>query len=97
MDDISKEKALRKSIFMKKIIAYPNEILNELVIDDYTKSLKFETNQHLENVLRLNRFHFDYSLTGLFENTDLRLWTVLSDSTITNAYYYNINNAFGKN
>lgn len=96
MDEISKAAAMRKSYFMKKIIAYPNQLLNDAEIDKYTHNIYFDEYRFFENALTLSRFHYDYALTGLQEKTDQRLWITLSDSTLPSAYYYILNNAFSK-
>ena len=81
---------------MKHIIGYPSELLSDETIDNYTQSLKIDEHGHFNNVLNINCFHFNYSISGLREASDQRLWVVLSDSTLINAYYYVLNNAFSK-
>lgn len=96
MNENAKETAVRKSNLMKKVIAFPNQLLSDETIDRYTQNLQFDEFHFFKNVLNLNRFHYDDALMGLLEKTDQRLWITLSDSTLPNAYYYKFQNVFGK-
>lgn len=97
MDDKSKEAAIKKSDYMKKIIAYPEEILNDKVMDDYTRNLNFDDPVFLKNVLNLNSFHYNQGLSGLLEQPNQSLVAVFPDVTSANALYNRVENAFGKN
>lgn len=96
MDDVSKDAVLRKSSVMKKIVAYPKELLSDALIDEYAQNLSFDEPNFLKNALNLNRFHYDNALADLRKHSEERSWTKLSDSTSVRAYYQTFSNAFSK-
>ena len=96
MDDISKTAAIRKVELMRQIIGYPDELLNDKIIDEYSNNLNLHPNSYFQNFLNLQRFHFDYMLFDLNKLVNETLWPLLSDSTTVNAYYYAPTNIFGK-
>lgn len=96
MDAPTKIAASRKNEFMKQIVAYPDELLSDSTINDYIKDLELYPDNHFQNYLNLQRFHFNYELTGVNTLTNHSLWTVFADSTVVNAYYYAPDNTIGK-
>ncbi|XP_008211047.1 neprilysin-2-like isoform X2 [Nasonia vitripennis] len=92
MDAATKIAASRKNEFMKQIIAYPNELLNNKTLARYVKNLDIWPNNHFQNYLNLQRFHFNFELTGIGTLSNNSLWTVFADSTVVNAYYYAADN-----
>ncbi|OXU18458.1 hypothetical protein TSAR_003726 [Trichomalopsis sarcophagae] len=96
MDAATKIAASRKNEFMKQIIAYPNELLNNKTLASYAKNLDVRPNNHFQNYLNLQRFHFNFELTGIGNLSNNSLWTIFADSTVVNAYYYAADNAIGK-
>ncbi|OXU31078.1 hypothetical protein TSAR_014235 [Trichomalopsis sarcophagae] len=94
MDSSSLKTAIKKIELMKQIIGYPNQLLNDSTLDHYTRSLEMNSSTHLQNILNLNRFHFEYSVENLMKPSNEMFWTVVSPATTINAYYINIDNAF---
>ena len=81
---------------MREIVGYPDELLNNTLIDDYSKNLVISRDNHFQNFLNVHRFLYDYSLSGLTDSLENTIWTTFSDSTIINAYYHSMSNTFGK-
>lgn len=96
LDNQTKQGALRKSKLMRQIVGYPDEFLSDEKLDYYSSNLTIHPTSSLQNFLNLYRFNYDYSLTGLSESNDKRMWVKFSDSTEVNAYYYSLANTFGK-
>lgn len=97
LDDTAKINAIRKSLFMKQIVGYPDQLKNNKIIDDYSRNLEIYPDNFLKNILNVQRFHYEYSISGLKEPIDKRAWLSFADSTTINAYYYSIFNSFGNN
>lgn len=96
MTDSMKAAAVQKLELMRSFIAYPDELLNDQKLDEYSLSLEILPNDHFQNFLNLQRFHYESELSNLDQATNDHIWTFFSDSFIVNAYYHTLINYFGK-
>lgn len=96
MSDAVRALALKKLELIRHVVAYPDELLNNQIIDDYSRQLEIFPDDHFRNFLNLQRSHYEYQLSNLDKLTSVNLWEYLSDSTNVNAHYYMLENSFGK-
>lgn len=96
LDEYTKTRAFIKSQIMKQIVGHPDEMLNDQILENYSKSLEIDPKSHFNNILNVRRFQFDNSLStyNVHGNYD---WSVFSSVTEANALYYRFSNSFGKN
>ncbi|XP_031781394.1 neprilysin-2 [Nasonia vitripennis] len=94
LDDAAKINAIKKSLFMKQIVGYPDQLKNNKMIEDYSRSLEIFSDHFLKNILNVQRFHYEHSMLGFKESIDKRAWLSFTDSTTINAYYYSVFNSF---
>jgi len=87
MDDQTRQRAKKKLDRMSQNVAYPDELLDQSVIDGYYRLLgSLEPDTFLQNVLKLNRFGIARNLRQLREKVDPNHWTEYLEVT-ANAFY----------
>lgn len=94
MDEVTKKAALKKLHHMKPLIAYPDELLSNIKLNDYYKDLKIDLKSLLKTELNFNKFMLKKSVELLKEPVKRFDWRENSASTV-NAFYSPMQNSIG--
>ena len=86
MDEETKQEARKKLVKMKQFIAYPQELLEREIVDEYYNNLEINEEDYFTNVLKVGKFTFRYHDLELREVIDPEDWRnrVVTD---INAFY----------
>lgn len=88
MDEITREKAKKKLKNMDQFIAYPDEVLDESIIEEFYGPLDaMSPETYLQNDLKLNKFSTARALKQLREKIDTKHWTEHYVVALVNAFY----------
>ena len=87
MDDGTKERAFEKAERMANNIAYPGELLDDGLLNEFYSGLSFEETGFMQNILRLNKFVQQYYANGLRVPVDKTSWKTHGGAAIVNAFY----------
>ena len=74
---------------MKSIVAYPDELINDSIIEKYYSNLKMEPDQFLKNILNLNRCFMNNKISQFKEPiVDRNDWADTGNYiAVANAFY----------
>ena len=87
MDSQTKTNALKKVSQMSAHIAYPQEILDSRLINEFYKGLTLDCQSYMENILTLQKFVFEYKVKQLRKPIDKKSWKTHGGAALVNAYY----------
>ena len=97
MDEVTRKAALEKIDAMKSIVAYPDELMNDSLIEQFYGDLKISPDQYFQNMLNLKRFSHKNEISQLRESVvDGKDWKRYSKQiAIINAFYVHTRNTIG--
>jgi len=87
MDASTKERAHKKLKLMKQYIAYPDEMFQMKIVDEYYSAFEASPDAFLQNSLNLNKFDTTRVLKQLREKVDPEHWTEHYSTALVNAFY----------
>ena len=87
MDDKTKKRAREKMKQMSEFIAYPDEILDQHVIDGFHKDLQIREDDYYGNLVRLSSWRTRYDDSLYRTKVDKRHWERHSWVALVNAFY----------
>jgi len=88
MDDKTKERAKEKLNKMDQFIAYPDELLDQKIIDDFYAPLEsLSSDNFLQNMLNIDKFDTARVLKQLRDKIDPKHWTEHQIVALVNAFY----------
>ena len=88
MDESTRQKAKKKLKLIKQRLAYPDEMLDQKMVDRYYQPLENMSSQkYFQNALRVSKFHTEKHYNRLREAYDPNHWTEFCSVAIVNAYY----------
>merc|ERR1712243_76722 len=87
MDEKTKENAIKKMENMDQVVAYPDELLDLEIIDEYYKGLNVK-DDHYENEILLSKFARYLEIEELRTKVDPKSWKEFAYPTIVNAFYH---------
>ena len=93
LDPITKVKALSKLEKITPNIAYPKEILNDKMIDEFYTGLEIKNDSYLLNSLRLKKFRKLKIAEEFRKKIDKKDWKNHGRAAIVNAFYYDLENS----
>lgn len=96
MDANTKAAALDKVKAMSTHIGYPDEIMDNLKLEEYYSGLEVNPDTYLESVLRMNVFGTDYAFNKLRKPVNKTDWVTHARPAIVNAFYSSIENSIRK-
>ena len=88
MDEKTRIAALEKIDGMKSIVAYPDELMNDLLIEKYHKDLELIPDQYFKNIFKMGRLHNNHIISQLREPIIGRNDWTSHIITSVNAFYW---------
>ena len=97
MDEVTRKYALQKIDAMKHMVAYPDELMNDSLIEQYYNDLKISPDQFFQNILNIRFLSHKNEISQLREPViNGRDWKLDSKSiAIINALYVPSGNRIG--
>lgn len=96
MDKVTKEEALKKLHAMNSNIAYPSELLNNSLIEDYYKDLELSNNNYLKSAINIDLHGRNFACSRYHQKADRNDWIDQSSTTFVNANYNGKTNSIRK-
>lgn len=96
MDEVTKKNAIDKAATMKYRIAYPNEFLNDTIINEFYKNLELSDDNFLLDVLKLKLFERNYFYGKLRDSVDKNDWRDFENPAAVNAQYLPVSNTLSE-
>merc|ERR1719509_368082 len=93
MDDKTRERAQDKLRTMKEYIGYPEEILQENLLEELYEDLVVHPKDHFNNGIRMSKWGTNYAWKKLREKVDKTDWKRHSRPAVVNAFYSSIENS----
>lgn len=94
MDPETKKNALDKAEAIEEFVAYPNELLDARMVDDYYVSLRLDENaDYFESVLQLAKFLCDKNFEKLHVPVNKSDWVTHGRAAVVNAFYNLVENS----
>ena len=87
MDPVTKAKALSKLEKITPNIAYPKEILDDKMIDEFYSGLEIKNDSYLLNSLRLKKFRKLKIAEEFRKKIDKKDWRTHGGAAVVNAFY----------
>ncbi|EFA03192.1 neprilysin-2 [Tribolium castaneum] len=87
MDEVTRKHALEKAKVMKAHIAYPDELLNDEIIDYYYQNLSVDRSKYLGSMRNVTLHSWRINYAKLNERVDKKDWREHSYAVVTNAFY----------
>lgn len=93
MDDETRQEAKAKADAISTYIGYPDELLNDTLIEDLYSGLELKRGQYFENILHLRKWSTDYSFRQL-RKANLKVdWRKHARAATVNAFYNSLDNS----
>jgi predicted metalloendopeptidase len=96
MDDKTKVQALKKLKSMNVNVAYPNELLNNTILEKYYEKLHLNETHFLESALNIDNFGKNLICSRYHEPVNRSEWSDHASSIYVNANYNGKGNAIRK-
>ena len=93
MDPVTKAKALSKLEKITPNIAYPKEILDDKMINEFYSGLEIKNDSYLLNSLRQKKFRMLKNAEEFRKKIDKKDWKTHGRAAIVNAFYYDFKNS----
>ncbi|KAJ6635281.1 Neprilysin-2 [Pseudolycoriella hygida] len=93
MDEVTRQSALEKLSKMATYIAYPDEIKNNTLLEEYYNGLEIDPEHYLESHLKINVFTTNKIYEKLREPVNKGEWIRHAKPAQANAYYSAIENS----
>lgn len=93
MDDETRQEAKEKANAISSYIGYPDELLNDTLIEELYSGLDLKRAQYFENILHLRKWSTDYSFRQL-RKPNLKVdWRKHARAATVNAFYNSLDNS----
>ncbi|KAF5269286.1 hypothetical protein FQR65_LT02587 [Abscondita terminalis] len=93
LDNSTKNNALEKLESLLIQIGYPQELLNENVVENFYSNLSITTTSYVDAMLQTNLFHQNLKYQDLQKTLHKGDWTEYAPPTMVNAYYVRSENS----
>lgn len=94
MDPETKRNALDKAKAIDEFVAYPNELLNASIVDNYYVRLQFDdSDDYFKSVLQLAKFMCDKDFEKLHTAVNKSDWVTHGRAAVVNAFYNLVENS----
>jgi len=88
IDPKTKDRAHKKSDQMTAHVNFPDELLNDKLVDEFFEGLDLQKENYLENILCLRKFFLEYNIQEFRKPIDQKSWKTHGGITVVNAWYY---------
>lgn len=93
MDEETKREAKAKADAISAYIGYPDELLNDTLVEDLYSGLEFDKKRYFNNILHLRKWSVDYSFNQL-RKPNLKVdWRKHARTATVNAFYNSLDNS----
>lgn len=96
MDEKTRRFALIKAKRMEKHVGYPQELVDDEILEKYYANLSVEKDEYLRSYLKINRFQVENIVRKFRKPVNKTEWELHSNVAIANAYYYWLQNGISK-
>lgn len=96
MDENTRKAAVDKAKAIVAHIAFPDELTNNMKLEEHYKSLTFNENEYFLNILRLKKFSIDNNFGRLYDPVNKTHWLQHAMPAVINAFYVLLENSIGK-
>lgn len=96
MDAATRDAAIEKAKSMTSHIAYPDELTDNIKLEEYYSGLELEPNTLLENVLRVRTFKDNHLIQKLRKPVNKTDWETHTMPATVNAAYSPLENSIRK-
>lgn len=93
MDPKTKKLAHQKADLITPHIAYPREILDNELLNEFYKGLEMKEEGYLKNIITLNKFINAYYVSQLRTPIDKQSWKTHGGAAVVNAFYSSAENS----
>ncbi|XP_022914109.1 neprilysin-2 isoform X2 [Onthophagus taurus] len=93
MDEKSRKRALEKAQAMSTHIAYPDELLDDKILEKFYQDLELDSEKYLMSVINLTQFATRFSFNRLRQPVNKTDWITHGRPAIVNAFYSAIENS----
>lgn len=93
MDPVTKNNALDKAEAIDEFVAYPDELLDARMVDDYYTPLRLLDDDYFGSMLRLARFECDKNFERLNVPVNKSDWITHGRAVVLNAFYNLVENS----
>lgn len=95
MDRTTKKRALEKLTSMGSYVGYPDELLNDNLIEQFYSQLNM-SDSYLESVLEITKFERVFEFRSLHSPVNKSTWVDHANSAVVNAFYTFSENSISK-
>ncbi|XP_058810376.1 neprilysin-2-like isoform X2 [Phymastichus coffea] len=92
LSESTKQTILKKHERLRKVIGYPEKILDMKSLDKYYGGLHFELNNYFQNAMMLNNFTYENSIKELTQLPEENFWLEVGVSANVLVHYHKIYN-----
>lgn len=96
MDDLTKKEAMKKLKSMNVNVAYPNELLNNTLIEKYYEKLQLNETHYLESALNIDNHSKEFVCSRYHEPVNRSDWIDYATTFYVNANYNGKGNSIRK-
>lgn len=96
MDSATKEEALRKLHAMNSNIAYPNELLNDTIIEEFYKYVQLNQSNYLQSAVAIDQHSKNFLCRRFHQPVNRNDWIDQSSTIYVNANYHGKSNSIRK-
>ena len=92
MDEETRIAALKKKDGMKSVVAYPEELINDSLVEKYYNNVEMTPDQYFQNILNMSRKYKNHTIGRLREPIiERNLWTSHTITNVNAFYWFPLN------
>ncbi|KAG0411557.1 hypothetical protein HPB47_011287, partial [Ixodes persulcatus] len=96
MDEQTRKRARAKAKAIQPYIGYPEELLNDALVEEHYRNVTLQPDAYFENIMRLRKWSTDYAFGQLRKPHIKGKWKKLAQVAVVNAYYNSLENCISK-
>ncbi|XP_077508957.1 neprilysin-2-like isoform X3 [Amblyomma americanum] len=92
MDEQTRQRARAKAQAIRPYIGYPDELLNDALVEEHYAKVHLKPDDYFENIMRLRKWSTDYAFGQLRKPHIKGEWKKHAQVAVVNAYYNSLEN-----
>lgn len=92
MDEQTRQRARAKAQSIRPYIGYPDELLNDTLVEEHYAKVVLQPDTYFENIMRLRKWSTDYAFGQLRKPHIKGEWKKHAQVAVVNAYYNSLEN-----